>query len=55
MTLGELIKSGEKIRVAVRWGKNGRKYIIYPYIATKKQLNYEVEQIEGDVAWLYQY
>jgi hypothetical protein len=54
MTLGKLIKNGEKIKIAIRWGKNGRKYIIYPYAATTKQLSYEVEYIENNIAWLYQ-
>lgn len=53
MTLGELLRSGEKIKFAIRWGRNGRKYIIYPYACNKKQLNYEIEYIEDNVVWLY--
>lgn len=53
MTLRELLKEDPTIKIAVRWGNNGRKYIIHTDTATKKQLDYEVEQVCDGVAWLW--
>ena len=57
MTLERLLKEEPNTyTIAVRWAKNGRKYIIdLTKKLTKQQLNYEVEQVieEDGVVWLY--
>lgn len=57
MTLRQLLKEEPNVYThAIRWAKNGRKYIIdLTKRLTKQQLDYEVEQVieEDGIVWLW--
>ena len=53
MTFKEFLKGGEAWSFAIYWGKNGKKYYIYPNKVKKHHLELGFDQLCEGVVWLY--
>ena len=53
MEFKDFLKTKEKWSVAIYWGKNGRKYYIYPWSVKPHHLNLGFDQVCDGVVWLY--